>query len=345
MEIDPSGYRTDLGILKERDKSNSVAWWFVLPAAAVVTTDVWFTENETFQLIMLNITGAMMEGFFATWESGNIAAHSVSTAVIENLADNFRAFFLSTYTSWAGMIGFAATIANTKGSIAWGLLYMIASIILGFLAHGIGGSIAKVMSKNYSSKGSKPHLQSRARVFTKAVLFVLTFYIFVSYALVLAHVRDFTDAFASARYFISTGIDDQRLLVAVACSIAGAYTGNLVGNMVDNLFHKRRIIAGTLFCNTFFAALSLVLPALTLRQPEIWKNSLWLAQFSTSFCGAASAFAGHISDLRGLWKQGNIQHVIQNAVANIIASSVVLLIGIELERLILEEAPNEDNEL
>jgi len=332
-----SEYRTNLGILRKRKDGLSIVWWFLLPAAAVTTTDVWFTEDKNLQLIFLNITGAMMDGFFATWESKTIVPHSPITALIKRLADVIRAFFLSTYTSWAGMVTFAATLSYQRGSIGWGVLYIIVSVVLGFLAHGVGSSIAKIVSKQHKEIRTKPILETQVQLLLYAVLVLLMIYITITYALVVTDVRDFSDAFASARYFISSDVDDSRLLVTIVCSISGAYSGNFFGNLVDSWFINWQLLPmGTLFCNTIFTLLSLLLPILTLRQPKVWQESLWLAQFSTSFCGAASAFAGHASDLRTLWEKGNHRNAIQNAIANIGTSSIVLLIAIRLEHLVAE---------
>lgn len=332
-----SDHRTSLGLLEKRNKAISVAWWIVLPAAAVLTTDVWLMENENVRIITLNVTGAMMEGFFGAWESGIVVSYSISTDLVQTLADVIRAFFLSTYTSWAGMVGFAASLAHKQGSIYWGILYMVASIMLGFIAHGVGSSIAKLIS-NRERKNSRIWSQSQVHNLVNTVLIFLIIYVVVSYALVVAHVRNFSDAFASARYFISSGVDDQQLLVAMLCSIAGAYTGNLVGNIVDAFDTGKRIPMGTLFCNTAFTALSLLLSVFTLRNPLVWQDSIWLAQFCSSFCGAASAFAGHISDLKHLWVRDTPKHAMQNAIINLAASSVLVFIGMELERLLSEDA-------
>lgn len=346
-DLRQSGYRTELGKIWKEEGTNSynkvassLLWWLVWPAAAVITTDVWWffnmTENENLHLLSLNVAGAMMEGFFATWESGTIIPHSTYTALMERLADNVRAFFLSTFTSWAGMVGFATTIAYKHGSIVWGLLYMILSVSLGFLAHGLGGSIAKFISNR--EKPTTVLFQRRVRSLAGTVLIALIIYIVLSYALVVAHVRKLSDVFASTRYFFSAGIDDWRLLVAVICSIAGAYTGNLVGNAVDSRFGAwGHLYMGTLFCNTIFTLLTVILPILTIRQPAVWKDSLWLDQFTKSFCGAASAFAGHISDLRLLWEKDNPERAVQNAIANLTISFVVLFIAMELERLISKD--------
>jgi len=333
-----SDHRASLGIFQERRAGISILWWFLLPAAAVMTTDVWFTENKHLQLISLNVTGAMMDGFFAIWESKTFDSHSPITTLMHRLADVIRAFFLSTYTSWAGMVTFAATLSTRKGSIGWGFWYIIVSVVLGFLANGIGSSIAKKIAKQHKERRTtKIKLESQVQFLIHTVLVLLTIYIIITYALVVTHVRDFSDVFASARYFISSGVDDLQLLIAVVCSISGAYVGNFFGNLVDSRFnHWHSLLMGTLFCNTIFALLSLLLPILTLTQPTIWEGSLWLAPFSSSFCGAASAFAGHTSDLQMFYRKGNHKSAIENAIANIGASSIVLIIAIRFEHLVAE---------
>lgn len=67
--------------------------------------------------------------------------------------------------------------------------------------------------------------------------------------------------------------------VAIACSVAGAATGNALGNAVDASFPNGLVSpdipTGTLVCNVLFALLGTSLNALTLRHRS-WGRSVLL---------------------------------------------------------------------
>lgn len=92
---------------------------------------------------------------------------------------------------------------------------------------------------------------------------------------------------------------------------------------------------GTLVCNTLFACLALLLNLLSLRQ-KVWQRSVLLQAFSGSFCGAASAFAGHSSDTRELWKSAGPARALLNSAANLCFALIAFTLALHLERLLAE---------
>ena len=139
-----SSYRTSVGFVAER--VTSYVWIIVLPAAAECTANVWF-PSITFgaldlQLAALNVSGALIEGFFTAFENGTAIAKGPIGDMLAWIADDFRGSFLSTYTSWAGMVGFAAALAHSSGTISSGFLYMFCCVLCGFIAHGLGHLVA-----------------------------------------------------------------------------------------------------------------------------------------------------------------------------------------------------------
>ena len=115
----------------------------LLPAAATVTTDVWFqsaTVSSAFGydlvLAVTNVSGAFLDGFFAAWEYGVAVPSGAKTEALHMIADDMRAFYLSTYTSWAGMVSVAASLAHARSSPLVGIVYILLSILCAFVAHG-----------------------------------------------------------------------------------------------------------------------------------------------------------------------------------------------------------------
>ena len=115
----------------------------LLPAAATVTTDVWFqsaTVSSAFGydlvLAVTNVSGAFLDGFFAAWEYGVAVPSGAKTEALHMIADDMRAFYLSTYTSWAGMVSVAASLAHARSSPLVGIVYILLSILCAFVSHG-----------------------------------------------------------------------------------------------------------------------------------------------------------------------------------------------------------------
>lgn len=117
----------------------------VLPAAATVTTDVWFESaillsSFGYELVLAitNVSGAFLDGFFLAWEDGSAVPNGAGTEALHLIAHDMRTFYLSTYTSWSGMVGVAASLAHAKASVLIGLGYIPLSILCAFVAHGKG---------------------------------------------------------------------------------------------------------------------------------------------------------------------------------------------------------------
>ena len=126
-----------------RTRTQSLLCIILLPAAATVTTDVWFqsailSSASGYDLILAitNVSGAFFDGFFSDWESGSAVPSGAKTEALHLIADDMRAFYLSTYTSWAGMVGVAASMAHARSSALVGIMYILLSILCAFVAHG-----------------------------------------------------------------------------------------------------------------------------------------------------------------------------------------------------------------
>jgi len=346
--VKQSSYRAGVGLVVER--VNSYAWVLLLPAAAECTASVWFPQvtfgGIDMQLAALNVTGALMEGFFAAWESGRAVANGPVGRALEFLADDVRGSFLSTYTSWAGMVGFAAALAHEQQSLSAGILYTGACVASGFVAHGLGNALAVGI---FSDPPASDAVGLAARSFRggtthNALLGAIMAYIAYTYLLVRTGLEDFEDSdqidvrddgqlLPALIAFLD--YPSNRLLVAMSFSVMGAATGNAVGNLVDEVLANpsSTIPRGTLVCNSLFAALSLSLQAATLHCTK-WQRSVLLTSFAGSFCGAASAFAGHASDTRNLYRELGLAAALANVLANLALSALPFVIALELERLL-----------
>lgn len=122
----------------------------LFPVAATVTTDVWYQSAPPLLLLssyrpamgydvvlaLTNVSGAFLDGFFQAWETGVAVPIGAGTEALRVVADDFRSYYLSTYTSWAGMVGVAASLANARSSVSVGMAYIVISILMAFVAHG-----------------------------------------------------------------------------------------------------------------------------------------------------------------------------------------------------------------
>lgn len=354
-----SSYRTAVGLVA--DRARSYIWIILLPAAAECTASVWFPAlalgKLDLQLAALNITGALIEGFFAAWEQGAAVARGPIGDACSWLADDMRGSFLSTYTSWAGMVGFAAALAHTEQSLSAGFAYMLLCVLCAFVAHAIGRFLAMALfPKTNDKKGSASNALRVAKAGNwgdsmghHMLIGALLAYIGGTYVLVAADVSDFSDADATdsrelsqlPALFSFLDAGENRLLVAMVCSIAGAATGNALGNWVDNSLVPGGVVlgsvpAGTLVCNTVFALLGVSLNAATLRGGVLpkWHRSVLLQSFAGSFCGAASAFAGHASDARYLYRTNGASTALKNSLVNLALSTVIFFLALEIERML-----------
>lgn len=198
----PSTYRVAIGVVTARVQS--YAWIVLLPAAAECTASVWFPsisyDRLDLQLAALNISGALFEGFFAAWENGVVVPNGPMGKMLAFISDDVRGSFLSTYTSWAGMVGFAAALAHSEQSLVAGGAYMVGCVLCGFIAHALGQRIAVLLFARkgtaVSVKPNQPNLPSSA--LQSVLLVALISYIVGTYILVLADIQDFEDADAIA---------------------------------------------------------------------------------------------------------------------------------------------------
>lgn len=126
-----------------RTRTQQLLCIVLLPAAATVTTDVWFQSailSTTFGydlvLAITNVSGAFLDGFFSAWDFGSAVPSGAKTEALHLIADDIRSYFLATYTSWSGMVSVAASLAHVKSSVFTGMLYILLSILCAFVAHG-----------------------------------------------------------------------------------------------------------------------------------------------------------------------------------------------------------------
>lgn len=326
----------------------TIAWMLIVPAAAECVASVWTPEiivfGLDFQLAWLNITGALLEGFFAAWDSGRASPAGPMGAMLQDRAPTVRGYFLSVYTSWAGMVGKGAWFAFMYGSTFLGIVYMCACITAAVVAEAIGGAIAVAMgSRGPSTAPAIPPTGSRATLLAALVAFVAYTYLMVKHDEVSFSDADVVGGKDELPSLIS-GLDaeENRLVVAIACSIAGAFTGNALGDFLDSraVADKSAVNFGTLGCNFVFAVLGLTLNSFTLHKAR-YGRSVILQSFSGSFCGSASAFNGHASDTTELLRSSGRRRALVNTAANLGLAMVVFLVALHLEHLI-QLAPSID---
>jgi hypothetical protein len=58
--------------------------------------------------------------------------------------------------------------------------------------------------------------------------------------------------------------------------------------------------------------------------------SLFVGRFAGSFCGAASAFAGHASDARALYRGKGVYGMLKNAAAHLVCSGIIFFVALEV---------------
>ena len=93
-----------------------LAWTLVMPALAECVASVWLEDDwfmlrtHDLKLVFLNASGALLEGLFSAWEGGRaLPPRGTLGKVLLSLADPMRGGFIAAYTSWAGMVSFAAS--------------------------------------------------------------------------------------------------------------------------------------------------------------------------------------------------------------------------------------------
>ena len=122
-----------------------LAWTLVMPALAECVASVWLEDDwfmlrtHDVKLVFLNASGALLEGLFSAWEGGRaLPPRGTLGKVLLSLADPMRGGFIAAYTSWAGMVSFAATQGE---SFVGCLIYLAVTSVVGLLAYGVGGAM------------------------------------------------------------------------------------------------------------------------------------------------------------------------------------------------------------
>ena len=127
-----------------------LAWTLVMPAFAECVASVWLQDGwfmlrtHDVKLIFLNASGALLEGLFSAWDGGRaLPPRGTLGKVLLSLAGPMRGGFIAAYTSWAGMVGFAASQGE---SFIGCLIYLAVTTVVGLLAYGMGGAIAQAVA-------------------------------------------------------------------------------------------------------------------------------------------------------------------------------------------------------
>ncbi|EED91961.1 predicted protein [Thalassiosira pseudonana CCMP1335] len=122
-------------------------------SAATVTTDVWLHSSSISSFVgydlvlaLINVTGAFCDGFFSAWETGAAMPSGAKTEALHLIADDMRTYYLSTYTSWAGMVGVAASMAHLRSSALMGLFRAESSQITGPFHGGVDNRLKQRQS-------------------------------------------------------------------------------------------------------------------------------------------------------------------------------------------------------
>ena len=313
----------------------------LLPATATVTTDVWFQTlivDETrfgydFALALTNISGAFLDGFFSSWEDGTAVPHGPGTEALNLIAHDMRALCLSTYTSWAGMVGVSATLAYARDSVLVGIVYILLSVLFAFVAHGMGGDLAQILSSSGDDPLINKPYSGRARQLLRQLNLVLIGYVVLTYVYIGGDQLLGEDV--AGTLYIITPTPRNQLLVGIFFSVIGAFVGNFLALAISNSMAYRHTIVPveTLCNNALFGLLALSLNLLTLYE-RTWAESLMLRGFAINLCGAASLFTRHVSDNRRLYYSRKKAGLRLNVLANMILASIVFWLAFEVEELL-----------
>ena len=320
-------------------------WAVLLPAAATCTTDVWFqtailssTIGYDFVLAFANVSGAFLDGFFAEWEAGGVVPNGSKSEALHLISSDMRTTFLSTYTSWAGMVGVAASIAHSRSSFLIGFGYIIVSILCAFVAVQLGSDFAKFISSSAPITNTSYQFAKKAQYLLHRLMAVLILYIIASYIYLDRGGKQ--DLIEGKQFWIASTKWNQ-LSLSILFAVCGAYAGNKVADDITPNFIQSSVFPmGTLICNALFGLLGLSLNFMRLSD-ESWADSLFLRAFALNFCGAASLFARHASDNRQLYygnKKGGWKLAGINIAANILFATLLFWIALEVEILLNPEA-------
>lgn len=322
-----------------RTRAQSLLCIILLPAAATVTTDVWFQSailssafGYDLVLAITNVSGAFFDGFFSAWEdSGSAVPSGAKTEALHLIADDMRAFYLSTYTSWAGMVSVAASLAHAKSSVLFGFIYILMSILCAFMAHGLGSDFAQYIS-SADPITNKPY-STRAHKLLQQFMICLGGYILLSYIyLGEENIEEDSDEGGTDNFWVMATPKNQ-LLLGTIFAVLGAYIGHLLAYIISQKLRHPLIPMETLICNWLFGLLGLTLNIMKIRD-ETWGDSLILRGFAINFCGAASLFARHASDNQRLYTKegrGRTRRTVINMAANVFFASIVFWVAFETE--------------
>ncbi|KAL1515290.1 hypothetical protein AB1Y20_001381 [Prymnesium parvum] len=317
-----------------------LAWQLALPAAAECVVSIWLPEMSArgvdLKILFLNVSGALLEGFFAAL-NGRVALQGTLGLAVASLSGAIRASFLSAYTSWAGMVGYSGQLAHEYGSIYAGALYMVISLALGIVAYVLGGVVASACASERPAAVEKGNAVHSTRL---ALLGAVCAFLVASYVGVKTQMAAFDEAFVvdedEGLPALIKVLDDEsnQLLVGIASAIGGAAVGNALGDYVDSIQGSGSVGVplGTLTCNTLFALLGLAHPIASIRRKAL-SRSVLITSFSGSFCGAASAFAGHCSEVCELWRSVGRRKAVKNLAWNLLAAAVVCMLASKLEQM------------
>ncbi len=322
-------------------------WVVLLPAVATCTTDVWFQTailssaiGYDFVLAIANVSGAFLDGFFAEWESGGALPSGSKSEALHLISEDMRASFLSTYTSWAGMVSVAASIAHSRSSFFIGLGYIIVSILCAFVAVQLGSDFAKFIASSAPITNTSYQFAKKAHHLLRRFMVLLVLYIIASYAYLDRGGKQ--DLIEGKQFWIASTKWNQ-LSLSIIFSVCGAYAGNKVADDITPKFVESSVLPmGTLICNALFGLLGLTLNFMRLSD-ESWDDSLSLRAFALNFCGAASLFARHASDNRQLYygiKKDGLRLAGINITANILSATLLFWIALEVEILLNPDATN-----
>ena len=327
--------------------TETLAWLLTLPAAAECFASVWLPDwslgGVDVQLLFLNVSGAMLEGMFSAWEGGRANAPPGAVgAGVASMSGVMRSAFIAAYTSWAGMVTFAAGGTET---LAGAFAYLSVTTVLGVVAHAIGGALAGAIGAKQPSSATKAATAVRQALLAATVALIVA-----SVLAVRAGLGDYDDEFygfgehedlpALVTFFDA---EYMRLGVGMACAVAGVLVGNAAGAAIENAAGAGGAVAnGTLGCNAAFCLASLVLPLATLRRKR-WGRSVVLQSFAGSFCGAATAFGGWMDDSVGRWRDGSTTAAVANLLANLAVASALLGLVCVCNHLLLNKSAIDTN--
>jgi len=343
--------------------TRSLLFAILFPIAATVTTDVWFdyylmssssssialSLDYDVVLLLTNVSGAFIDGFLQAYETGVVLPMGATTEAVRLVAEDFRLYYISTYTSWSGMVNVAATLAIARSTIIGGILYIITSIILAFIAHGFGTDIAKRITSTVRPMANeayaKPYGRKAARILKNYMLcsvgYVVLPYLFLGSEtldedptdVLLDSNGDIINEDVQHKFWIQATPRNQ-LAISTLFAVAGASVGRALASIILSLsmIHHTLIPMETLLCNGLFGMLGLTLNLMKIYDRS-WGDSLLLRGFAISFCGAASLFARHTADNRRLCseKRGGSRRAVINMAANIVLAMMIFWIGVEIE--------------